>query len=389
MMIDGSRSREQQAMAGPRPCPHPEVEILVIGGGPAGAAAGTLLARSGRQVQIIEQSAAMHHKVCGEFLSSEAMAYLNRLGLEPTALGAAPIHGIRLARRKCIAECELPFPAVSITRRTLDEALLSLARREGAIVQRGRRVERLERVDSGWRVQLAGSEALQAHSIFLATGKHDLGGYRRPLGMHNGLIAFKMYFRVTPRQWSALCGWVEIVLFPGGYAGLQLTEDGDTNLCFLVNRSALDRCGKDWNTLLQHLLRSSEHLAQRLEGARPLLEKPLALSSIPYGMLLSRSQPGLWRLGDQAAVTPSFAGDGISIALHSAMLARDLYVSGSSPGHLAERLHRELRRPISLATLLSRLMIAAPDLTSALRACPSLLGSIAGQTRIPRSALVH
>lgn len=367
----------------------PEIEALIIGGGPAGAAAGTLLARHGRSVCIIEQSATSHHKVCGEFISYEAERYADSLGVNISALGAQPIHGVRLARRKCIAESELPFPALSITRRRLDEALLLQAQEEGAIIQRGRRVERSEQTGSGWRVHLAGGETLDARSIFLATGKHDLVGHRRPPGTHNGLVAFKMYFRLTPHQEKALNGWVELILFPGGYAGLQLTEEDDANLCLLVSRSTLSRCGNNWHRLVEHLLHSSEHLAERLQGAEALFAKPLALSSIPYGMLQSNSEPGLWRLGDQAAVTPSFAGDGISIALHSARLAVDLYARGGTSEQLAQRLHHELRSPISLATSFSRLMIAAPALASALHAWPSLLGAIAKRTRVPKDALAY
>lgn len=363
-----------------------DLETLIIGGGPAGAAVGALLARGGREVRILEQTATTHHKVCGEFLSHEAAVYANRLGLDLSALGALPIHGVRLARRKRIAECELPFPALSITRRRLDEALLLRAKEEGATVQRGCRVERFERAGSGWRAHLSGGETLHARSIFLATGKHDVAGHRRPPGSHNGLIAFKMYFGVAPQQQEALRGWVELILFPGGYAGLQLAENGDANLCLLVNRLALSRCGNDWHRLFEHLLDSSEHLAERLEGAVQRLAKPLALSSIPYGMLRSYTEPGLWLLGDQAAVTPSFAGDGISIALHSAVLAADLYARGGTSGRLAEHLHRELRGPISLATSLSQLMIAAPWLASALRAWPGLLRTIARHTRVPQTA---
>lgn len=366
-----------------------DLDALIIGGGPAGAAAGTMLARSGREVRIIERTTTMHHKVCGEFVSYEAANYADRLGVDLSALGAQPIHGVRLVRRKCIAECQLPFPALSLTRRRLDEALLARAQEESAIVQRGGRVERFERIGSRWRVHLAEGETLDARSIFLATGKHDLAGHRRPPGTQNGLVAFKIYFRISPSQQQALRGWVELILFPGGYAGLQLTEDGDANLCFLVNRPVLSRCGNEWHRLFQHLLQSSEHLAERLQDAEALLTKPLALSSIPYGMLRRHSEPGLWRLGDQAAVTPSFAGDGISIALHSAMLSADLYLRGGTSEQFSMRLYRELHRPISLATSFSRLMIAAPSLSSALRVRPRLLAAIAQVTRVPQGALAH
>ncbi len=363
-------------------------EALVVGGGPAGAAVGILLARRGREVILVEKSAAMHDKVCGEFLSGEAVRYLAQLGLDLPALGTAPVNGVRLAQRRCIAECGLPFPAMSLTRRKLDEALLSVAKREGVDVRRGVRIQALRRTQAGWRASVADCEPVHARSIFLATGKHDVGGWRRPKGKQNDLVAFKMYFAPARSQQEVLRGWIELCLFPGGYAGLQLTEDGNANLCLLVNRATLQSCRNDWQTLLTRILNFSEHLAMRLQGARPLLEKPLALSSIPYGMLLQHAEPGLWRLGDQTAVTPSFSGDGMSIALHSAEVAAELYVKGRTPAELAARLRKELRSSISLATTISWLMIAAPALAHLLRAWPQLLRVLGNYTRVPQTALV-
>ena len=363
-------------------------EALVIGGGPAGAAVGILLARRGCEVTLLEKSTGMHDKVCGEFLSGEAVQYLAQLGVDLPSLGAAPIYGVRLARSRCIAECALPFAAMSLTRRTLDEVLLELASREGVDVRRGVRIETLQRAPVGWNARAANDDTMHARSVFLATGKHDLSGWRRPKGTHNGLIAFKMYFALARSQQLALRGWIDLCLFPGGYAGLQLTEGGSANLCLLVNRKTLQGCDNDWQSLLAQILNFSEHLATRLQDSQPMLEKPLALSSIPYGMLLHDSEPDLWRLGDQTAVIPSFSGDGMSIALHSAEVAAKLYLNQENSSLLASTLNRELRSSVSLATAISQLMIAAPALAHLLRAWPQLLRILGNQTRIPRTALL-
>lgn len=66
-----------------------DADVLVIDGGPAGAAA--LLARRGVAVEVLEQSAGAQHKVCGEFLSHEAVSYLVELGVDLRAMGAAPM----------------------------------------------------------------------------------------------------------------------------------------------------------------------------------------------------------------------------------------------------------------------------------------------------------
>ena len=365
-----------------------EGEALIVGGGLAGAALGILLARCGRAMEILEQRAAPQHQVCGEFLSREAVEYLEQLGVPLRALGAVAIHAVRLHARTTIAACELPFPAMSLTRRTLDEALLLLAAREGAAISRGRRVDGLMRSEDGWRAALQDGATVTAPTAFLATGKHDLAGHRRPPGRQNNLVAFKMYFRLLEEQQRALSGWVELFLFPGGYAGLQMVESGMANLCLLVERSRLESCRKDWPTLLGHLWRSSTALAERLNGAKPLLAKPLAISSIPYGMLPSSALDGLWRLGDQAAVIPSFSGDGMSIALHSAHLAAEIYLHGGTAVEYAKRLRREVRPAVSLATMFSRLMVRAPALAQVVRLWPGVLAHCASYTRVPERVLL-
>lgn len=363
-----------------------DVEVMVIGGGPAGAAAACHLAKMGRATAVIEQHAIPQHKVCGEFLSHEALRYLDELEIDVKSLGAVPIHGVRLSTREHVAAVELPFPACSLTRCKLDEELLRRATSRSVHVLRGQRVESLEDSDGVWSATRTDGTRIQARAAFLATGKHDLRGFRRPERTGLDFVAFKMYWHLSPLQLSLLQGWVEVFLFPGGYAGLQLTEDSKANLCLLVHRKALHRCHNDWPSLLAWISQYSAPLAERLAGATPLLSRPLALSSIPYGLLRERSDTGLWLLGDQTAVTPSFSGEGISIALHSAKVASALYTSGRTPDSLAALLSQQLRHPIAVAGALANLMMAAPALAVLARIWPRSLRYIAEQTRIPQFA---
>ena len=68
-----------------------KIDNLVIGGGLAGSMLAIRLAAAGRSVTLLEKERAAHHKVCGEFLSPEAVEYLRQAGVEPLALGAATI----------------------------------------------------------------------------------------------------------------------------------------------------------------------------------------------------------------------------------------------------------------------------------------------------------
>ena len=358
-------------------------DALIVGGGLAGASLGIALARQGRSVALVEASARVHDKVCGEFLSYEALGYLQGLGIDARQLGAMPIERVRLVADRVIAEAELPFAAMSVTRRVLDEALLQAAEDAGVRLQRGHRVDSLDKRGDIWVAGMEGGASLRASAAFLATGKHDLHGRPRPAGKQNDLVAFKMYFRLAAAQQAALERYVELILFPGGYAGLQMVQDGAANLCLLVEHSVLKRLGGRWTALLEHLMNASQHLRKRLAGADPLLQKPLALAAIPYGFLWHAAPAdGLWRLGDQAAVIPSFAGDGMSIALYSAQLAAATYLGGGTAAAFHDRLHSSLKRSVGIATVLSKLLVTAPVCAHLVRLWPSLLRHVATRTRI-------
>ena len=70
-------------------------------------------------------------------------------------------------------------------------------------------------------------------TLLLATGKHEARGAARR-GRPSSLVGFKTYFRLAPAQHQALSGHVELMLFPGGYAGLQMVEGQKANFCVLV-----------------------------------------------------------------------------------------------------------------------------------------------------------
>ena len=359
----------------------------MVGGGLAGSAAAIWLARAGRPVTLWEKERLPHHKICGEFLSWEAQAFLSDLGLDVSTLGAVEIDRLRLVTARRTIETRLGFTARSVTRRVLDAAMLDMAAAAGADVQRGVTARELR---PGGEV-VAGHGVLKADSLLLATGKSNLrGAVRDGAGTLNGQLGFKAYLRLAPAERAALAGHVELILFRGGYAGLQLVERDAANLCFLVSPERWKACGGAFTALLADLSAEVPHLGQRLAGAVPLLDRPLAISGVPYGYLHrpSGSEP-MWRLGDQAAVIPSFTGDGMSLALHSARLATAALLTGNDPGSYYRALGRDAAGAIRRAAWLQRLATDAPwqdGATTVLSVMPFLVRAGARLTRLsPRA----
>ncbi len=303
---------------------------------------------------MIERELTSRHKVCGEFLSGEALEDLRALGIGVASLGAMPIDTVRLAAARRAAEAPLPFHAASLTRKALDTALISEAIAAGVRVERGRSVEALGRTAGElWQAKLDDGSTREAATVFLATGKHDLRGHTRPEDPERW-VAFKMYYRLRPEQAVELRRASELMLYPGGYGGIQPVEDGMANLCCVVQQRHLDRLslarvGHRWENLLAKMQQDCPHLAMRLDGAEPLLAKPIAITHIPYGYIRRTTEDGLYCIGDQAAVIPSFTGDGLSLALHTARSAVGAYLAGETAPVFQARLRSALLAQMRLA----------------------------------------
>jgi flavin-dependent dehydrogenase len=366
-------------------------EVLILGGGVAGCAASIALARKGRRVTLIERESTPRHKVCGEFLSGEALEDLHALGIDVASLGAVPINYVRLAAARRAAEAPLPFPAASLTRKALDTALIAEAIAAGVRVEQGRSVQALSRTASDvWQATLDDGATFEAPTAFLATGKHDLRGYARPEDPERW-VAFKTYFRLGSAQAAELAHASELMLYPGGYGGIQPVEGGIANFCCVVQQRVLARVGYRWENFLARMQQDCPHLAMRLAGAEPLLAKPISVTHIPYGYIRPTTENGLYCIGDQAAVIPSFTGDGISIALHTARCAVAACLRAEPAPLFQANLRSALRRQVRLAEFAADGLnnsFARSVLPFCLRVWPGVMRVTAKLTRVAQHAAV-
>lgn len=330
---------------------------LIIGGGPAGAAAAIRLAQSGGRAVIAERSATPPDQLCGGFLSWTTLRRLQGVGLDPFALGAQRVRRARLFSRGRMAEARLPADAAGLSRRALDQALLDRAAQAGAEIRRGLAVRSIE----GRTVHYADGSSDTPERLILATGKHDVRGAIRPLPAHDPAMGLRWRFAASASLRQALGDAIELHLFDRGYAGLVLQEDGFANLCLAVRHSAFLSAGRNPAALLTALLGTVTSLTDRL--TQEDMGQAQAIANIPYGWRARGPSPDLYRIGDQIGVIPSLAGEGIGIALLSGAAAADAIMKDVDPDACQQALSRRLARPIGLAGLLWR-MAERPALAS-------------------------
>jgi flavin-dependent dehydrogenase len=354
-------------------------QTAIIGGGPAGAAAAIALARAGHAPLLLERDAAPREAVCGEFLGPDAAAALAQLGLDAGALGAVPLRRLRLGAGRWEAALDLPFPAWGLPRRVLDGALRDRAQEAGAELRTGLAVRGAA---PGWRVMLAGGGTLAARRVLLGTGKHALRGHPRSPAPP-GALGLKLHL-----QGVEMGPEVVLLALPGGYAGLLPTpEPGGANLCAAIH-GAPGTAARDPAALLAQAAEASALGARLLRGARPAWARPLAIGAVPYGFRAGAAgPPGLYRLGDQLGVIPSFTGDGVAMALLSGLAAAEAIGAGRDAAWFHAAWRRRSAGPMGWAGLGAGALRHVPGLAvAAAGLLPAAAQMVARRTRMPGAA---
>ncbi len=356
---------------------------LIVGGGLAGAATAIGLARAGLPHLLVERSRETGDAICGGFLSWRTLETLARLGIAPETLNADRITRVRVFAGKRCVDAALPYPAIAVSRHRLDTVLLARAERLGTPVERGVTVREVD----GTIIRTADGATIAPDALFLASGKHDIRGCARPEEARGADPTLGLRVRIVPSPalGRSLAGGIELHLFDRGYAGLAMQEDGTANLCLAVHRSRLQAAGSPAQ-LLEALGREMPALGEwvaRIDPAAPID----AIANVPYGWRQRTGIEGVFRLGDQAGVIPSLAGEGMGIALASGVAAADAYVrAGAAAGSAWQQgFARRLARPIGVAGIVRQVAESerAAWLLPLMR--PAMIQIIANATRMGKA----
>jgi menaquinone-9 beta-reductase len=109
-----------------------EVEVLVVGAGPAGSSCAARLAEHGHDVLIVDQYPFPRHKPCGDGITDASVRMLENLGLHSLLADSIEIGGVRTFFGQKPKLRPLDRPARCISRAQLDQGILAVALERGA-----------------------------------------------------------------------------------------------------------------------------------------------------------------------------------------------------------------------------------------------------------------
>jgi len=364
------------------------VDVAVVGGGPAGAAAAIELARAGLDVAVLDRATFPRDKCCGDGLTASALRGLDRLGLDPGAVASwQPVDGCVL-RSPSGREVTLPLPEryAAVARRSeLDAALLDVARSAGAKVFEGRAVDAAAWSGEGVTLATSGGEPVAARYAIGADGMWS--PLRRALGLAEpGYLgewhAFRQYVRVSAPADRAMRVWFDADLLPG-YAWSFPLADARANVGYGVlrgataagaPRSGAPRSGAAMAARWRALLAEPHVRAALGEAAAP--DGPVRAWPIPARLpdaVVTGAAGRVLFAGDAARAADPLTGEGIGQALETGMdaAAAVLAAGPRRPEVAAARYRRRIASGLAvdhrLAAGLSRVLAVPAGARAAIR----------------------
>ena len=331
-----------------------DTDVLVVGGGPAGAAAAITLARAGRSVLVVDKALFPRDKCCGDGLTTLALRELEPLGFEPAMVpNWRPVESTWL-RSPSGREVCLPMPAggqfaATAPRREFDAALVDLAVKAGADVRQGCAITAIRAFVDHVEADVAELGTVSAQFVIAADGMWS--PTRKLLGMpgegyRGEWSAFRQYARnVNGAAESRLYVWFEPDLLPG-YAWSFPLPDGRVNIGYGVVRDGdpNGRKGKDLKDLWADLWQRP-HIAAAL-GPDVEFEDRATAWPIPAAVDESVLAAGrVLFVGDAARATDVMTGEGIGQALLTGRLAAEAIVE-RAPDDVAFRYRTAVRHEL-------------------------------------------
>jgi flavin-dependent dehydrogenase len=371
------------------------IDVLVVGAGPAGAVAATVLARAGAHVRMVDRASFPRHKLCGDTINPGAFNLLRRLRM----VEAIEARGLRLAGmtvtgpRGVRVRATYPREArgFALSRHDLDAALVECAVAAGVCFDDSVGVRGAVVSDTNGDQRVSGVDCVSPHAIermcarvvIAADGRHSTLAFGMGLARHPA----------QPRRWAvgAYAGDVD-ELRPMGemhiredrYIGIAPLPDGLANVCVVGTAARLAPIVRGGRSALLEAVGTDPALERRLRRAR-LVTTPAILGPLAVDRADRQPPPGLLLAGDAAGFVDPMTGDGLRFAVRGGELAALAALDALSHGwsgvqaRLAASRAREFAGKWRFNRVLRRLVASAAGVrtgAAAARVAPAIVRSL-------------
>ena len=360
-----------------------------------------LLARRGVSVALIDRDTFPRDKLCGEFLSYDALPILDRLGVlaELDRQGGPKIEDCEVVGRRRSYRFDFPRPARGVSRLLLDSLLKNAAIEAGA------------RDFTGWTAVKTGEierngerRTLDAKVVIGAWGRWgrfdaqlNRAFVRDTSHRHFGFKRHYRFDRDSDDGRHARRSTISLFSFRDGYLGVNAIEGGMTNVCGLVHATRLKNHKGRWESFVQLIREEERSLDVLFESLEPAQDDFLSSEPVIFRPR-SPVEGGVLMIGDASGIVDPLTGNGMAMGVQSALVAaphvmrlleaprdRERIENAYRAGHSAFFAAR-IRWSRRLAQLLSRPLLLNGALSSGIRS-PRLGAFFVQRTRADEAAL--
>lgn len=298
-----------------------KAQVIIIGGGLAGLTAAIHLRKNNLEVILIEKDSFPHHKVCGEYLSSEVLPYLNSLDVNLENLKPPKINQLEISSISGNSvTCDLEMGGIGISRYSLDNHLFEKAIACGCKVIQATATS-VEYLNDHFKVNTkVGS--FSSEFVLGAFGKRsnlDKSLKRKFIENRSEWLAVKGHYQTSSDNFPS--NKVYLHNFNGGYCGLSKTEINTINVCYLASYSSF-RKHRNTEDFRENVLMKNPHLEEFFGKASSVMDKDLSIAQVSFSKK-SLIEDHILMLGDSAGLIHPLCGNGMAMAIHSAKIVSE------------------------------------------------------------------